>query len=86
MSERGQGQGGQGQDPNQGKGQQQTYVVKANFTDEKGRTWTAGTAFQGDEGAVRKALAAGQIEARPKPEPTDQDQEPEKGSFSSGEA
>jgi hypothetical protein len=71
------GQGGQGQQANQagqsqpgqgqGQGQGQNYVVKAEFTDEKGKKWTAGTAFTGDEAAARKALAAGQIEARPKP-------------------
>jgi len=63
MSERGQGQGGQGQ---QG---QQTYVVKTTFTDDKGKQWTAGTAFSGDDAAVRKALAAGQIADRNEAEP-----------------
>jgi hypothetical protein len=60
MSERGQGQGGQGQ---------QQYVVKATFTDDKGKQWTAGTAFQGDEEAIRKALAAGRIGQKPEAEP-----------------
>jgi hypothetical protein len=59
MSGRDQDQGGKGQ------GGKQTYVVKADFTDDKGRTWTAGTAFSGDEAAIRKAVAAGQIEAKP---------------------
>lgn len=56
----GQGQGGQGQ-----AGGKQQYVVKTDFTDDKGRSWTVGTAFQGDEAAIRKALAAGQIEQKP---------------------
>jgi hypothetical protein len=64
----------QGQDDDQGQGQgqggkQQQYVVKANFTDDKGKTWTAGTAFTGDEAAARKALAAGQIAQRPDNKP-----------------
>jgi hypothetical protein len=76
MSERGQGQD---------QGQQQ-YVVKVDFTDSQGKKWTVGSPFKGDPDAVRRAIAAGQIAERPKPEPTNQDQEPEKGSFSSGEA
>jgi hypothetical protein len=64
MSGRDQNQGGQGQQ-GQGQGGKQTYVVKADFVDDKGRTWTAGTVFSGDEAAIRKALAAGQIEAKP---------------------
>ena len=65
----------QGQDDDQGQGQgqggkQQQYVVKATFTDDKGKQWTAGTAFTGDEAAVRKALAAGQIaQGRPENKP-----------------
>jgi hypothetical protein len=55
-----------GNDQNQGK---QTYVVKTDFTDDKGKKWTVGTAFTGDGEAVSKALAAGRIAARPKPEP-----------------
>ena len=60
MSERGQGQGqGQaGQADQQGK----TYVVKTSFTDDKGKQWQAGQPFSGDSEAVRKAIAAGQIE------------------------
>jgi hypothetical protein len=61
-------QQGQGQD----KGKQQ-YVVTTTFTDEKGRQWQAGTAFTGDEGAVKKALAAGHIAAKPDAEPKDED-------------
>ena len=48
----------------------QDYVVKATFTDAQGKQWTAGTTFTGNEEAVRKALAAGQIAARPKATPT----------------
>ena len=62
----------QGQDDDQGQGQggKQQYVVKANFTDASGKAWTAGTAFTGDEAAVRKALAAGQIaQGRPENKP-----------------
>jgi hypothetical protein len=62
MAQQGQGQG---------QGKQQTYVVKADFTDDKGRKWSAGTAFTGDAEAVRKALAAGKIAARPDAEPKD---------------
>jgi hypothetical protein len=58
---------GQGQGQGQGKGQQ--YVVKANFTDDKGKQWTVGSAFTGDDAAVRKALAAKQIEQRPSNRP-----------------
>jgi transcriptional regulator CtsR len=47
---------------------QQNYVVKTDFTDDKGRKWTVGSAFTGDGEAVKKALAAGRIAARP-PEP-----------------
>lgn len=50
---------------NQGKGKPQQYVVSVNFTDDKGKQWTAGTTFTGDAEAVRKALAAGKIAARP---------------------
>jgi len=50
--------------PNQAQGQQQ-YLVKTDFTDEQGKTWTVGTAFKGDPEAVRKALAAGRIAERP---------------------
>jgi len=49
----------------QGQGQQQKYVVKTDFTDEKGRQWTVGTAFTGDGEAIKKALQQGQIEAKP---------------------
>jgi hypothetical protein len=59
MAQQGQGQG-QGQD----KGKQQ-YVVTTTFTDDKGRQWQAGTTFTGDEGAVKRALAAGHIKANP---------------------
>jgi hypothetical protein len=70
MAQQGQGQGNDDNDnEGQGKGKQE-YVVSAEFTDEKGRKWAAGTAFTGDEAAVRKALAAGKIAARPKPAPT----------------
>jgi hypothetical protein len=58
----------------QGQGGKQTYVVKTDFTDDKGRKWSVGSAFQGDDEAVRKALAAGRIaekraepDAEPKP-------------------
>ena len=44
---------------------QQQYLVKTDFTDESGKTWTVGTAFKGDPEAVRKALAAGRIAERP---------------------
>jgi len=67
-----QGQGGQGQGQGQGDKQQQ-YVVKVNFTDDKGKQWSAGTAFSGDGEAVRKALAAGKIAAKPDAEPKDED-------------
>ena len=61
---------GQDDDQSQGQGGKQQYVVKATFTDDKGRTWNAGTAFTGDEAAVRKALAAGQIaQGRPENKP-----------------
>jgi len=60
----------QNDDDDEGKGGKQEYVVKATFTDEQGKQWTVGTAFKGDEAAVRKALAAGRIAARPpQPEP-----------------
>jgi hypothetical protein len=51
-----------------GQGGKQQYVVKVDFTDDKGKRWTAGTAFTGDEAAARKALAAGQIADRNKPQ------------------
>jgi hypothetical protein len=72
MAQQGQGQGqGQGNDgDNQGQGKGQEYVVSAEFTDEQGRKWQAGTVFTGNEQAVKKALAAGKIAARPKPAPT----------------
>jgi hypothetical protein len=74
MAQQGQGQGqGQGNDGNGNEGQGgkgQEYVVSVNFTDAKGKQWSAGTVFTGDEQAVKKAIAAGQIKARPKPEPT----------------
>ena len=54
----------------QGEGKKQQYVVTVDFTDDKGRHWSAGTAFEGDEKAVAKHLAAKQIEARPVPTPT----------------
>ena len=60
MSERGQGREGQGQ--GQADQQGKTYVVKTGFTDDKGKRWEAGTPFSGDSEAVRKAIAAGQIE------------------------
>lgn len=72
MSERGQG-GGQGQPPSQAGGQGkpgQNYVVKAEFTDENGKKWTVGSKFEGDEAAVKKAVAAGKIEERPQATPT----------------
>lgn len=47
----------------------QDYVVKTEFTDAAGKTWTVGSAFEGDEEAVRRLLAAGKIAARPQPEP-----------------
>jgi hypothetical protein len=53
----------------QGQGGKQQYVVKVAFTDDKGKQWTAGSAFTGDEAAVRKALAAKQIEQRPATKP-----------------
>lgn len=53
----------------QGKGKSQQYVVKVAFTDDKGKQWSAGTAFTGDEAAVRKALAAGQIAAKSSEQP-----------------
>jgi hypothetical protein len=56
-------------DEGQGQGGKQQYVVQATFTDDKGKQWTAGTAFTGDEAAVRKALAAGQIAQRPANKP-----------------
>jgi hypothetical protein len=65
-----QGQQDQGDDQGQGQGKGQQYVVKATFTDDKGKQWTAGTAFTGDEAAARKALAAGQIANRPVATPT----------------
>jgi hypothetical protein len=52
----------------QGQGPKQQYVVKVDFRDDKGKQWTAGTAFTGDEAAARKALAAGQIADRNKPQ------------------
>lgn len=64
MSERGKPGQGQGQ-ASQG---QQRYVVKTTFTDDQGKEWTAGSAFTGDEGAARKALAAGQIAQAENPE------------------
>jgi hypothetical protein len=50
-----------------GQGPKQQYVVKVDFTDDKGKQWTAGTAFTGDDNAVKKALAAGQIANKPQP-------------------
>jgi hypothetical protein len=65
-----QGQDDDDQGQGQGQGGKQQYVVKASFTDDKGKQWTAGTAFTGDEAAVRKALAAGQIaQGRPENKP-----------------
>ena len=57
--------------PGQGQGQShQNYVVKTEFTDDNGKKWTVGSKFQGNEEAVRRALAAGRIaEDRPSPEP-----------------
>ena len=69
MSGHGQGQGGQGgQGGGQGQaqgGKPQDYYVKTDFTDDKGKHWTVGTKFTGEPEAVRKALAAGQIEQKP---------------------
>lgn len=62
------GQGGQGQE-GEDQGGKQTYVVKTDFTDDKGKHWSVGTAFQGDEDAIRKALAAGRIAQKPETEP-----------------
>ena len=64
-----QGQQDQDDDQGQGQGKGQQYVVKANFTDDKGKQWTVGSAFTGDPEAVRKALAAKQIEQRPSNKP-----------------
>jgi hypothetical protein len=55
-----------------GKGKPQQYVVTTTFTDDKGRQWQAGTVYTGDEGAVKKALAAGHIKAKPDAEPKDE--------------
>lgn len=57
------------------KTKQQQYVVKTEFTDDKGRKWSVGTAFTGDEAAIRKAIEAGRIQPKPE-EPGQPEQQP----------